>query len=128
MLKKEIPNSIIPFLEEAKSPETKIPSISLRKKILKLNRWIKPISEEVEEERKAINDKFNPGSNFKLNRIGGFLSGDKDKFNEYAKELDNLFSEKIKDCDIKFKEEEFDECTISLNALMSLDNAGLLEE
>jgi hypothetical protein len=126
--RKDIQETVIPLLEWIYSPATSITDLSLAKKFLKLKRWATPLIEEHNIGVETLHKKFIEPKKFGLNKVGGFLSGDKEEFDKYLEENKGYLEEEIPELDLKIKESEIEGSKIPVQALMLLDEAGILEE
>lgn len=122
MLTKEF-EKMIGIVEGLTSPETKITDFKLSRKILKLKRWYDPILEEYQAGATAINTQV---TTFGLNKFGGYLSGSKEDYEKYQNDVKEFLNSEVENCDIKFKEDDFENCTVNLSILSKMEDAKLI--
>lgn len=118
----------IGVVEGLTSPETKITNFKLSSKIIKLKRWYNPILEEYQAGANAINEKWLAPKTFGLNQFGGYLSGSKEDYDNYQKDIIENFKEtKIEELEIEFTEAEFEGSVVNCSILSKLDDMGILK-
>lgn len=122
MTYKDFENTI-GIVEGLTSQETKITDFKLSSKILKLKRWYMPLLEEYQTGAIAVNSKM---ETFGITKFGGYLSGSKEDYDKWQEDTKEFLATEIEWTDIKFTEEEFENCTVSLEILSKMDDSKLI--
>jgi hypothetical protein len=105
----------------------RIVEFDLSEKVIDFKLWFMPIMEKQKAGAVSIDLKFKKGDVFNLNKYKGFLSGDKEQYLLYQKEIASFLEKEIPECPVSFKREEFKGSFVDAKTKSLMMDAGILK-